>query len=116
MPQLFANNAVSTLNGGITEDTEELTLQTGEGALFPNPGEGDWFLVTLFQRDGGREINHEIMRVYARVSDVLYVKRAQENTSRHAFNNSDPVELRLTAAMDANKMTLAQLHAAILSF
>lgn len=116
MPQLFANNAVSTLNGGIAEDTSAITLQTGDGALFPSAGKDDWYNITVFQREGGKEINHEIMRVTSRISDVLYVDRAQEGTARRNFNNGDPIELRLTAAMDTNKINLAQLHAAILSF
>jgi len=116
MTQLFANNAASTLNGGITEDTTDITLQTGDGTRFPSPSNGDWFNVTVFQRDGGKEINHEIMRVTSRTGDVLSVLRQQEGTTKRSFNNGDFIELRLTAAMDTNKMTLAQMHAVMFSF
>ena len=116
MAQLFANNAASTLNGGITTETTELTLQTGDGAKFPALGPGDWFNATLFQRIDGKEVHHEICKVIGRVSDVLYVIRAQEMTEPHEFVDGDYIELRLTAQMDTNKISLAQLHAAMLSF
>lgn len=120
MPQLFANNATSTLNGGIVAASTLITLQTGDGAKFPSLSGGDWFNVTLYQRINGVEVNHEICKVTDRVSDTLTVQRAAEAIAgaqiARDFNDGDPIELRLTAAMDTNKMTLAQLHAAILSF
>lgn len=97
MPQLFANNAVSSLNGGIVAETLAITLAAGEGARFPTPAGGDYFLVTLFQKPAGIEINHEVVKCTARAGDVLTVARGQEGTTPLAFNNADPVELRVTA-------------------
>lgn len=116
MAQLFTNNAITTLNGGITSATTAITVQTGAGALFPSPNNGDWFNVTIYQRAGAAEMNWEICRCTARAGDVLTVTRGAEGTTPNNYNDGDPIELRLTAAMDSNKMSLAQLHAAVMSF
>ncbi len=97
MTQLFANNAVSKLAGAVASGAVSLTLKTGDGAKFPTPSGGDFFLVTLYQKAGQDEINHEIVKCTARAGDVLTVMRAQEGTAARAFSVDDPVELRLTA-------------------
>ncbi len=98
MTQLFANNAASELASAVTSGAVSLTLKTGDGAKFPSPVGGDFFLVTLYQKVGQDEINHEIVKCTARSGDVLTVVRAQEGTTARAFSAGDPVELRLTAA------------------
>lgn len=95
--QLFTNNADSSLNGAIASNTLVLTLKTGEGSKFPLPNNGEYFLVTLYQKLGSGETNHEIVKCTSRVGDSLTVERAQEGTTAKAFNDGDPVELRLTA-------------------
>lgn len=97
MTQLFANNAASELASAVTSGAVSLTLKTGGGAKFPTPSGGDFFLVTLYQKVGQDEINHEIVKCTARAGDVLTVVRAQEGTTARAFSVDDPVELRLTA-------------------
>lgn len=97
MTQLFANNAASELASAVTSGAVSLTLKTGDGAKFPTPSGGDFFLVTLYQKVGQDEINHEIVKCTARAGDVLTVVRAQEGTTARAFSVDDPVELRLTA-------------------
>lgn len=97
MTQLFANNAASELASAVTSDALSLTLKTGDGAKFPTPSGGDFFLVTLYQTVGQDEINHEIVKCTARSGDVLTVVRAHEGTTARAFNADDPLELRLTA-------------------
>jgi hypothetical protein len=97
MRQLFANNTNSVLASAITASATSITLASGSGAKFPNPGAGDWFLLTLFQMSGGNETNHEIVRCTARAGDVLTILRAQEGTTARAFNSADPVSMRLTA-------------------
>ena len=94
--QLFANNADSSLNGAIASNTLVITLKTGEGAKFPSPSNGDYFLVTLYQKLGSDEINHEIVKCTSRAGDTLTVVRAQEGTTAKAFNDGDLVELRIT--------------------
>ena len=97
MTQLFANNAASALASAISSSALTLTLKSGDGAKFPTPSGGDFFLVTLYQKVGQDEINHEIVKCTARAGDVLTVMRAQEGTTARAFSVDDPVELRLTA-------------------
>lgn len=97
MTQLFANNAASKLGSGISSSALTLTLKAGDGAKFPSPSGGDFFLATLYQKVGQDEINHEIVKCTARSGDVLTVMRAQEGTTARAFGVDDPVELRLTA-------------------
>ena len=96
MPQLFANNAKGRLQSAITNAQTTITLQTGQGALFPSPTGGDFFHATLFQYGTDGETNHEIVRCTARSGDVLTVTRAQEGTSGRAFDATNPIELRVT--------------------
>ena len=107
--QLFANNADSSLNGAIAPDTTVLALKVGDGAKFPSPTNGDFFLVTLFQRLGTSELNHEIVKCTSRAGDNLTVVRAQEGTTALAFNTGDLVELRLTAGTLASKADATDL-------
>lgn len=95
--QLFANNATSVLASGIATAATSLQLAPGTGARFPNPGNGHYFLLTLYQMSGSTEVNHEIVKCTARNGDTLTIARAQENTVARSFNTADPVSLRLTA-------------------
>jgi len=97
MTQLFANNAASELASPAAPAATTLALKAGGGTQFPAPSGGDYFLVTLYQKAGMAEINHEIVMCTAREGDTLTVVRAQEGTAARAFNAADPVELRLTA-------------------
>ncbi|MFB9244941.1 WD40 repeat domain-containing protein [Massilia antarctica] len=97
MTQLFTNNAESVLAMGMTAAATTLTVKAGEGVLFPNPLNGDFFLITLFQRVGAIEMNWEIVKCTARAGDVLTVERMVEGSTPRAFNAGDPVSLRLTA-------------------
>ena len=111
--QLFANNADSKLNGAIDSAALAITVQTGEGARFPNPTGGDFFLVTLFDKVGAAETNHEIVKCTARAGDVLTIVRAQEGTTARAFGNDTPVELRVTAGTMADKLSTAYLDGGV---
>lgn len=97
MVQLYTNNAVSTLVSSISDTALSLTVQSGNGALFPNPTGGDYFLVTLYTLSAGVESNHEIVKVTARSSDVFTIVRAQESTTARSWSAGTPIELRLTA-------------------
>jgi hypothetical protein len=97
MAQLFTNNASSTLAAGISVGATSLTVFGGEGVKFPAPVAPDFTLVTLYQKSGTTEINHEIVKVTARTGDALTIVRAQEGTAARAFNSGDAVELRWTA-------------------
>jgi hypothetical protein len=102
MPQLFTNNAWSFLNGGITAVATSITLSTGQGARFPSPTGGDYFLLTLIGLTDGNESSWEIVKVTARATDVLTVVRAQEGTSGFAWLSGTRLELRMTSATADN--------------
>jgi len=113
MAQLFANNATSTLNGAIAANTMAITLNPGDGAKFPSPANGDFFLFTMFQRVNGFEVNWEIASCVGRVGDVLTVgARGLDNTNALAYNNGDFIELRFTAGTAGS---LAPKNAAVLT-
>jgi hypothetical protein len=103
--QLFANNAKGRLNAGITDVATTLTLQAGQGALFPNPSAGDWFLSTLVDLSG----NIEIIKVTARSGDTFStIERSQEGTANIAFLASDICELRTTkGTLEALQLTFS---------
>ena len=78
MAILLANNANGKLSGSITTSDTTITLETGQGALFPSPndGSGDFFPVTLVRANGELEICY----CTKRAGDVLTVSRAREGT------------------------------------
>lgn len=95
MPRQFIyNNAQGTLSVAVSSDTQAtLTLQTGEGALFPSPVAPDFFFVTL---DDGTNV--EICRCIARSGDALTVLRGiQDTTAQSSFATGTKVQLRITA-------------------
>ena len=100
MAQLFANNAVTTLNGAITAIAT--TITTTDGSVFPSPTGGDFFLATL--SDG---TNIEIVKCTSRSTNDLTVVRAQEGTTGFAFADLDDIEMRLTAGtLNGGKQTI----------
>ena len=94
MSLLFKNNATGRLKANTTAVTTLITLDTGEGARFPQPAAGDWFQVTLEDR---REGKVEICRCTARSADNLTVLRAQEGTVAQSFLAGAIVSNRFTA-------------------
>jgi len=111
MAQLFSNNATSILQNAISSSDTSLTLSTGTGSLFPSIGGSDYFYLTLFSVVGSVEINHEIIKVTNKVSDVLTVVRGQEGTTARAWAASTKIELRITAgALDTIKTNITNLN------
>lgn len=97
MAILFANNAYGTLSGSISDAATSIALATGNGARFPNPTGGDYFLATLIGIDGnGNESSWEVVKVTARSSDTLTVTRAQEGTAAAVWAGGTRIELRAT--------------------
>jgi hypothetical protein len=95
MSLLFKNNAISTLASGISDSALSLTVQAGDGALFPNPTGNDSFLVTL--QDASNNI--EIVSCTGVSTDTLTIVRAQDDTSALTWLADDAVELRISAAV-----------------
>ncbi len=74
--QLYVNNAEATLNGTLAIGGTLLNLASGQGSRFPSPSGGDYFLITLYEKDaGGDEINYEIVYCTARTADALTITR-----------------------------------------
>lgn len=94
MPVKFTNNATSTILNSISNVATTITLESGEGALFPSLSSGEYFYGTL--ADGND--NLEIVKVTARTSDTLTVVRGQDNTTARAYTAGDRFELRPVAA------------------
>ena len=94
MVMKFTNNAASTLAGAINSSVTSLTVASGQGALFPSLGAGDYFYCTLANTAG----TVEIVKVTARATDVFTIVRGQDNTTATSWSLGDKVELRLVAA------------------
>ena len=100
MARLFANNAAGLLASSVTGSATSLSLVTGQGALFPSPTAGYYFLLTLSQ-GSPPETSWEIVKVTARSSDTLTIVRGQEGTTATSWASGSKVELRLTAGIMA---------------
>lgn len=97
--QLFNNNAVSLLARGIGAEDTTLTVLAGHGAMFPSPGENEFFTVTL--EDQAAQ-DQEIVHVFARNGDTFTIARGREGTTARAWTASQGrdtlVDHRVTAA------------------
>ncbi|HWL28378.1 MAG TPA: hypothetical protein VNQ97_05675, partial [Burkholderiaceae bacterium] len=82
----------------------QISLQSGNGVKFPSLSEGEWFPATLYSANG-----MEIVRVTARIGDVLTVQRGQESTQPQSFSINDGIDCRLTAG--ALMQMLAEVEA-----
>ena len=94
---IFTNLAFSTLAGSITNTATSLNLQAGGGALFPNPGAGQQFALTLV--DAATQQLNEIMYCTGRTGDTLTVIRAQEGTTAYAWQAGDLASNKITAGV-----------------
>lgn len=112
--QLFTNNASGTLNGTLAIGGTTLTLSAGDGNKFPTPIGGDYFLLTLFEKDvSSVEVNYEIVKVTSRISDTLTIVRDFEGVVGVVGGRAYPsgvgvtvhAELRHTAYAAANVLT-----------
>lgn len=98
MTQLFANNAYGSLGATLSNSATSLTLASGQGARFPAPTAGDYFLLTLVGLDSnGLENTWEVVKVTGRTTDALTIERAQESTTAVTWAAGTRVELRATA-------------------
>lgn len=92
---LFANNAQSTLAGGISSTATTASLAIGTGALFPNPSAGQYFVMTF--TDTATGLLNEIIHVTAISGDTITMVRGQEGTDALSWQASDLANNRLTA-------------------
>lgn len=92
---LYANNAAGTLLAGITNVATALTLNAGQGALFPALVPPQVFYVTL--TDAATQTLIEIVKVTAVAGDVFSITRAQDGTSALSWSAGDIVSQRTIA-------------------
>ena len=94
---VFTNNASSLVAdvGGLSDVDTTVNVTGGDGALFPNPTSPDYFMATLVDSSG----NREIVKVTARSTDTLTIDRAEEGTSARAFAQGSIISHRLTAGV-----------------
>lgn len=92
---LYTNNATATLAAGISNSATTITLNSGQGSLFPSPTAGNYFYGTLTDAATGTLI--EIVKVTSRTTDSMVVARGQQGTTAQAYNANDKFELRVTA-------------------
>lgn len=97
MGALVTNNAAGTLASSISAVTTTVIMNSGQGALFPQPTGADYFYVTISDNSF-----KEVVKVTARSVNTLTVVRGQDNTTARAFAISDRVELRPVAALHNN--------------
>jgi len=98
---LFTNFARSQLAAPLLAGDLSLTVQTGHGARFPNPGVGDYFYLVL----ENAALDREIVKCTGRAVDTLTIVRAQDNTTALGWNAGDIVALRFVAAAIADAVT-----------
>lgn len=107
--QLFTNNAVSLLAAPISASATSLTVMSGYGVLYPNPGPGQFFLVTLENETG---TVREIIRVTGRVGDTFTFplgNRGQEGTVPVAWSSASGNDTLVDHRVTAETMRLAML-------
>ena len=112
MAALVANNAFATLAAGITSSATSITLTSGQGARFPALAGADYFYATLVDTAN----NLEIVKCTARSTDVLTVVRGAESTTANAYVTSDRLELRITAALLAEKHDAADIGVSLQAY
>lgn len=87
--QLFANFASCYLGAAIvtTGAIANITLETGQGAEFPSPTAGDWFVLAIWKADKSAL---ELFKITGRTGDVLTVTtRAFDGTTAATWSTSD---------------------------
>lgn len=107
MADAFTNFAKSTLLAGIAPATTTLTVQAGDGALFPTAGAGQTFRFVLQNAANQREVCICTLRT----GDVFNtITRNAEGTAALTWNAGDKVGHRLTAAQLNNILVSSDLQ------
>lgn len=99
--QLFANNAQTTLAGNISAVATTANLQSGAGALFPDPGANQYFLMTFVDALTGTV--NEIVKVTGIAGDTITsMVRGQEGTEALPWLANDIAANFMTAGTADN--------------
>jgi hypothetical protein len=101
---LVTNNAFSTLASNITAIATTLTVSAGTGVRFPTIalGSGDYFYLSLINTS----TQIEVVKVITTATDVFTVLRGQDGTTARAYIATDRVELRPTAGLLNDKVSV----------
>ena len=96
-PMVISNHASSTLAVAVNIGDSTLTVQTGDGALFPQLSLGgqDRTPITVEDALG----NKEVMYMAGITGDTLTVSRQEEGTIERNWAVGDRVECRVTAGV-----------------
>lgn len=105
---LFANDASTTLQSGISAGATSVTLAAGTGSLFPNPSAGQAFYLTFL--DASTQQTKEIVLVLSRTGDTLSIVRGQQNTLARTWNAGDLAAQLVTAGDMAGNIQPDQLQ------
>ncbi|MFV2058028.1 MAG: hypothetical protein ACC707_16305 [Thiohalomonadales bacterium] len=107
---LWNNKAITTLSGAHNNTTTTISLNPGDGSLFPSPAAGEHFAVTIQQSDGTAEVCY----CTSRSVDELTVARGQETSLgspvAQTYVGGEAVELRVTAGTlnEFSQVTVAE--------
>lgn len=99
---LVKNNAFSTLSADIDNAVGSFSVANGTGLKFPAISGTDFFYATLIDSSN----NYEVVKVIARATDAFTVTRGQDGTTARAYTAGDRIELRPTAALFDDKLSL----------
>jgi len=83
---LAANNAGTTIASSLNTTQTAVSVATGTGALFPTPGVGQYFALTLTAAGNTTGIPNEIVYVTAVAGDNFTIQRGQEGTSPNSWS------------------------------
>lgn len=87
--QLFSNAASCYLGAAITVTTAigSFSVQAGQGAEFPSPSGGDWFVAAVWKADKSA---FELFKITGRTGDVFTVDtRAFDGSTANTFATTD---------------------------
>lgn len=94
MQLIYNNFATGTLLSDILAGDLTLTLDTGDGSLFPSPIPGAEYCVLVLEDIGGLK---EVVHLTQRVGDVMSITRGEEGTIAKNYLAGSRCELRATA-------------------
>jgi hypothetical protein len=105
MTQLFTNNAISLLDRPMSINDTVLFVKPEAADKYPNPQNGDYFLVTL--EDVTNPMVNEIVRIEQRIDNQLIIShRGYESTEIGMWSaDSTLVDHRVTAGTLRNLQT-----------
>jgi hypothetical protein len=91
-------NVTRTVTAEVVEAGAAIVeIAAGDGAHLPAIGPDECLYGVLYALMGGEEYHHEVVRIVARVGDVLTVERAREGTQAREWPTGTPLGFRVTA-------------------